>query len=72
MATTLFVMHAKGCETFFMPYEAMDYVYARARWSYHHPHQNQNQLNQYISKFLKKKMYSYTAVPLLSVESHLQ
>ena len=57
--------------TVFMPYEAIDYVFARARWSYHHSHQNQHQLNQYISKFLKK-LYSFTVVPLLSVERHLQ
>ena len=32
---------------FLMPYKAVDYVCARDRCSYHHPHQNQHQLNQY-------------------------
>ena len=61
----------KRCKPFCCA-EAIDYLYARARWSYHHSHQNQHQLNQYISKFLKKKMFSNTVVSLLSVESHLQ
>ena len=39
----------RGCEPF-MPYKAVDYVYARDRWSYHHSHQNQHQLNPFLEK----------------------
>ena len=59
MAAALFVVHAKGMLTVSYAVQGCGLCLCKRSTELSYPHQNQHQLNQYISKFLGKNVFIY-------------